>query len=53
MDHATSFTYIHLIKDFTGEENLEAKNAYETKAAEFGIQIRNYHGNVKLSGCLI
>jgi hypothetical protein len=45
VDHATGFTYVHLIKDFTGEENLEAKNAYETKAAEFGIRIRNYHGD--------
>lgn len=45
VDHATGFTYVHLLKDFTGEENLEAKNAYETKAAEYGVRVRNYHGD--------
>ena len=23
VDHATSFTYVHILKDFTGEENVE------------------------------
>ena len=45
VDHATSFTYVHLIKDFTGEENMEAKQAYETKASEHGVRIRVYHGD--------
>ena len=39
VDHATRFTYVHLIRDFTGEENLAAKNAYEAKAAEVGIRV--------------
>ena len=45
VDHATSFTYVHLIKDFTAEAAMEAKNAYEVKAAEFGVRIRSYHGD--------
>ena len=45
VDHATGFTYVHLIKDFTGEENMDAKNAYESKAAEFGVRVKSYHGD--------
>ena len=29
VDHFSDFTYVHLMKDATGESILEAKNAYE------------------------
>jgi hypothetical protein len=45
VDHATGFTYVHLMKDFTAEATLEAKHAYEAKAAEHGVHIRSYHGD--------
>ena len=45
VDHVTGFTYVHLMKDFTAEATLEAKHAYEAKAAEHGVTIRSYHGN--------
>jgi hypothetical protein len=34
-----------LIKDFTSDENMAAKNAYEAKVAEFGVCVRSYHGD--------
>ena len=45
VDHATGYTYVHHIKDFTGPSNLEAKQAYETKCAEIGVTVRSYHGD--------
>ena len=45
VDHATGFTYVHHIKDFTGEQAIETKHAYETKCAQHGVRIRGYHGD--------
>ena len=45
VDHATNYTYVHMIKDFTGEENMEAKQAYEAKADQHGVRVRSYHGD--------
>ena len=45
VDHATGFTYVHMIKDFTGDANIAAKHAYEQLAAQYGVTIRSYHGD--------
>ena len=34
-----------MIKDFSGEENIEAKNCYESRLAEHGAHVRSYHGD--------
>ena len=43
VDHHTDFTYIHLMHDFTSEDTLEAKHAYECLNASYDIRILRYH----------
>ena len=44
VDHCTDFTYVHLMKtNFTGQETVEAKHAWERKCAEYQVRIRRYH----------
>ena len=45
VDHATNFTHVHMIKNFQGDEALEAKNGYESRLAEYGARVRAYHGD--------
>lgn len=45
VDHFSDFTYVHLMKDATGESTIEAKNAYERLMKSFGHHVRAYHAD--------
>ena len=45
VDHATDFLYAHLMLDFSGEATVEAKRAYEKKAATNAVRVQAYHGD--------
>jgi hypothetical protein len=45
VDHYTDYTYVHLMKDTTGETTLEAKNAYERLLLSFGSKVLAYHAD--------
>jgi hypothetical protein len=45
VDHATDYTYPHLMEDVTLHAPLVAKEAYERLAATFGVIIKGYHSD--------
>ena len=45
VDHATDYTYAHLMEDLTLNATLVAKEAYERLAATFGVTIKGYHSD--------
>ena len=45
VDHYSDLSYLHLLKTQSGEEVLEAKEAFETYASSFGIDVRHYHAD--------
>jgi len=45
VDHATDYTYPHLMEDLTLNATLVAKEAYERLAATFGVTIKGYHSD--------
>lgn len=45
MDEATDYTYVHLMRDMTDDEMLEAKHAYEQLLHSKGIQVKRYHAD--------
>ena len=45
VDHYTDYTYVHLMKDTTGESTLESKNAYESLMKSYGHDVRRYHAD--------
>lgn len=45
VDHHTDFTYVHLMRDTTGESTLEAKNAYERLMRRYGHKVLAYHAD--------
>ena len=42
-DHATGFTYVHLLQAMTMQETLDAKHAFERVANQHAVHIRHYH----------
>ena len=45
VDHFSDFVYVHLMRDFTAEATLEAKNAWERLAGTHAVQIRRYRAD--------
>lgn len=45
VDHFSDFTYVHLMKDTTGESTLNAKHAYEILTQSYGHHVRAYHAD--------
>jgi hypothetical protein len=45
VDHATRFSYVHLQKSTNAEETIQAKQSFETIAANCGIKILHYHAD--------
>ena len=45
IDHATDFTYTHLMEDLTLNATLAAKESYKRLAATFGVTVKNYHAD--------
>lgn len=45
VDHYSDFTYIHLMKDFSSQQTVEANNSYERKAAQYGLRIKRYRAD--------
>ena len=45
VDHYSDLSYLHLLKTQSGDEVLEAKEAFETYAGSFGIDVRHYHAD--------
>ena len=44
-DHFSGLTYMYLMSSISGDETLDAKQAFERFAAQHGIQIRHYHAD--------
>ena len=42
-DHFSRLRFVHLQSDDSSEETIEAKRAFETFAAEYGVRIQHYH----------
>jgi hypothetical protein len=47
-NHASNFVYVHLMRNFTIEETLLAKRAYEKVLAQAGCRAKHYHAD---NGC--
>ena len=45
VDHFSDFVYVHLMRDFTAEATLEAKNAWERLAGTHAVRIRCYRAD--------
>ena len=45
VDHASDFVYVHLMRDFTVDETLLAKRAYEKLLAQAGRSVKHYHAD--------
>ena len=45
VDHYSDLSYVHLLKSQSGEEVLEAKEAFEAYSSSFGIDIQHYHAD--------
>ena len=43
VDHYSDLGYVHLLKSQSGNELMEAKEAFEAYADSLGVQIRHYH----------
>ena len=48
VDHHYGFTYIHILKSQTGDESVEAKEAFEAYAESHGVDIKNYHAKNRI-----
>lgn len=44
-DHVSNFVYVHLMRNFTMDETLLAKKAYEKLLHQSGHEVRAYHGD--------
>ena len=45
VDHFSGLTYVHLMESISGDETVQAKEAFERYAADLGIKIRHYHAD--------
>eukprot|EP00957_Ditylum_brightwellii_P011467 866577-Ditylum_brightwellii.AAC.1 len=45
IDHASSYSYSHLITGATNEQTMVAKLAYERVVREYGHNVGSYHGD--------
>ena len=45
VDHYSGFGYVHLQKTQSAEETLEGKEAFERRAATYGVTIQHYHAD--------
>jgi hypothetical protein len=45
VDHYSRLKYIHLMTKLTSEETIEAKQAFEHFAKQYGVRILHYHCN--------
>ena len=45
VDHVSDFVYVHLMRDFTLDETLLAKAAFEKVLAQAGRQVKHYHAD--------
>ena len=45
VNHFSDFVYVHLMRDFTAEATLEAKNAWERLAGTHAVRIRRYRAD--------
>ena len=45
VDHFSSLTYVHLMESTTGEETVQAKEAFERYAKENEVKVRHYHAD--------
>jgi len=45
VDHYSGFGYVHLQKTASAEETIQAKEAFERKAATYGVLIQHYHAD--------
>ena len=45
VDHFSDYVYVHLMKEFTAEATLEAKNAWERLAGTHAVRIRRYRAD--------
>lgn len=43
VDHASDFTYVHMMTALTTAETIEAKHAFERLALQHGVRVRHYH----------
>lgn len=44
-DHVSNFVYVHLMRNFTSDETLQAKKAYEKILAQAGWTVGAYHAD--------
>jgi len=44
-DHYSGLSYVHVSKSTTAEEAIEAKNAFESFAADLNVTIKHYHAD--------
>ena len=45
VDHVSDFVYVHLMRDFTLDETLLAKAAWEKVLAQAGRKVKHYHAD--------
>ena len=45
VNHVSNFFYVHLMRDFTLEETLLAKRAYEKLLAQANRRVKHYHAD--------
>ena len=45
VDHFSDYVYVHLMRDFTADATLEAKNAWERLAGTHAVRIRRYRAD--------
>jgi len=45
VDHGSDFVYVHLMRDFTLEETLLAKAAWEKNLSQAGRKVKHYHAD--------
>ena len=44
-DHFSGLTYVHLMSSLSGDETVEAKQAFERFAAQHGVHVSHYHAD--------
>ena len=45
VDHASDFTYVHLMTVMNGQSTVEAKRAFERLSASHGVDVKHYHAD--------
>ena len=45
VNHFSHFIYLYLMSSIVGEHTLDAKKAYERRAASYGVKVKRYHAD--------